>query len=74
MKILRTAGLILFLTGFLVFNTISFLGSYRLTETSVVASIADEQRRELFLLHARGILNKPFASNFRFVKALDSVF
>lgn len=74
MTTLKTLGLIIFTTGFLLFNATSFWASYQLTREVVQKEITDAGRQSAFFHHAGAVIGKTFTSNTAFVSALDHVF
>ncbi len=77
MKILKTIGLILFITGFVLLNSFFFLASYRLSSEQINARIADSEKNVLFNKAVKPLLNETVSSQFTFVsqlrKALNGV-
>jgi hypothetical protein len=49
MKILKLIGLVIFITGFFIFNASFFWASYKLTPEIVKEKITDERKQKLFL-------------------------
>lgn len=74
MKALKIFGLIIFLTGFFLFNATTFWATYRLTSDGVKENIEEQERYALFIEHASPLIGKTFTSNHRFVSALQEVF
>ena len=74
MKTLSITGLVIFLTGFVIFNISTFWASYTLTPDITEEKIEDPKKRELFLQHAAPVIAKTFTSNHDFVQALQNVF
>ena len=74
MKAIKISGLIVFVTGFFLFNATTFWAEYRLTHEVLQEKITDKNKRERFAGHASSILKKTFSSNHRFVSELDEVF
>lgn len=74
MKTLSITGLIMFLTGFIIFNISTLWASYTLTENIAGEKIDDPKKRGLFLRHADHIMAQTFTSNHDFVQALQKVF
>jgi ferredoxin-type protein NapH len=74
MKILKTFGLIMFLLGFMLFNALTFFGTYQLRHEIVNEKISDTTKRELFLKSSHDIIGKTFTTQFAFVSDLKSVF
>ncbi|MBP9926176.1 MAG: 4Fe-4S binding protein [Cyclobacteriaceae bacterium] len=74
MKTIKTVGLILFITGFCLFNGLFFSADYSLTKEIVIARIADEQKQELFLQSDSSLLNQNVGSVFSFVTRIKKTF
>lgn len=74
MKTLSITGLMMFLTGFIIFNISTFWASYTLTPDIAEEKIQDPKKRALFLQHAAPVITKTFSSNHDFVQALQNVF
>ena len=74
MKYIKTIGLILFVTGFAIFNFSFFWSSYELTPAIVKSQITDERKAILFIQEASDYLEKETSSNFEFVSQLHSTF
>lgn len=74
MKTLTITGLMMFLTGFIIFNISTLWASYTLTENIVGEKIDDPRKRDLFLQHADHLMAKTITSNHDFVQALQKVF
>lgn len=73
MKALKTLGLIFFLLGFILFNALIFLGTFRLRPEIVASAITDAKKRELFVANSDEILDKTFSSQFEFAANVRSV-
>lgn len=73
-KTMRVTGLILFVSGFLLFNLLFFIESYRLTEADARNQIQDNRKAALFLQHAQPIIGVTYRSQFEFVRELDHIF
>ena len=74
MKYIKTLGLILFITGFAIFNFSFFWASYTLTPEIAKEKITDSRKAELFLQLATDLINQRTASNFTFVSQLNKIF
>lgn len=74
MKTITITGLALFVAGFILFNAIPFWAEFRLTPEVVKEKIADEKKSNLFLRHARPVIDRTFTSSHSFVSGLDHVF
>ncbi|HEX6890619.1 MAG TPA: 4Fe-4S binding protein [Chryseolinea sp.] len=74
MNILKTFGLIIFLSGFLLFNALIFFGTYQLRHEIVNEKISDTTKRELFLKSSQDFIGKTFTTQFAFVSNLKAVF
>ena len=74
MKQIKTIGLLLFITGFAIFNISFFLSSYRLTPEIVKSQISDEKKANALLFEADKIIIEETSSNFTFVAELSSAF
>ena len=74
MNSVRIFGLILFLTGFFIFNASFFWADFRLTTSIVDEKISDTTKREIFLSKASSLLNQTLGSNFHFVNELTNIF
>jgi len=74
MKILKTIGLVLFILGFVLFNSFFFLASYRLTAEQVNEKITDTGKNVLFNEAVKPLLNESVSSQFAFVSKLKKVF
>ncbi len=73
-KAVKAFGLILFLTGFILFNSIFFFGTYNLRNESVQFRISDESRREIFLYSAQSLMIEKHSSVFKFINELHHTF
>ena len=74
MKYLKTIGLVLFITGFTIFNISFFWSSYQLTPEIVKNKISDEKKATTLLQEAKGIIGSETSSNFKFVEKLSAAF
>ena len=74
MKYIKPIGLLLFLTGFTLFNFSFFWASYTLTPEIIKEKITDPRKAELFSQSANGLINKNTSSNFTFVSELTKIF
>lgn len=73
-KSIKTIGLILFVAGFLLFNSLFFLSSFTLTEEIIRARIADSAKRELFLNASASLINQTKPNSFYFIDELKQIF
>ena len=74
MRIIKTAGLLLFLGGFVLFNAATFLAEYKLTAEIIEEKIPDIKKQKLFAEHSGSIVDKTFSSSWSFVSALQETF
>jgi ferredoxin-type protein NapH len=74
MKLIKIVGLILFITGFFIFNTLFFYSKYQLTESVIKNTITDSTKAALFTAVSAPYLNQEEGSSFSFVSDLKSVF
>jgi ferredoxin-type protein NapH len=74
MKFLKLFGLIIFITGFFIFNASIFWADYTLTRNIVEEKVADSTKRKVFLSEASLLLDREVGSNFEFVKQLSLIF
>lgn len=74
MKFLKLFGLIIFLTGFFIFNASFFWADYTLTRNIVEEKIADSTKRKVFLSEASSLFDREVKSNFEFVRQLSLIF
>ena len=74
MKAIKIFGLVVFLTGFLLFNAVPFLADYQLTNEIVQARITDPEKQALFLRHAEPVIDFYITSGHRFVQSLEDIF
>ena len=74
MKFVKAIGLVLFITGFAIFNLSFFWSSYRLTPEIVHSTISDEKKADAFLLETEGINGIRISSNFKLAAELSSAF
>jgi len=74
MKAIKLFGLLVFIIGFILFNVVFFLASYRLTPEAINAKISDTSKRELFLSVSSDIQEQEFTSSFSFVSELKKLF
>lgn len=74
MRTLGISGLIMFIAGFLLFNIVPFLTSYRLTEEVLATRISDKEKQNLFARHAGAMIGETFPTSHSFVSALQDVF
>jgi ferredoxin-type protein NapH len=74
MTSVRVIGLLLFLSGFFIFNASFFWADYKLTKAIVEEKITDESKRKLFLSTGSSLLDQSVESNFSFVNELSKIF
>ncbi|MBL7857970.1 MAG: 4Fe-4S binding protein [Cyclobacteriaceae bacterium] len=74
MKAVKLTGLLIFLTGFAIFNSLFFVGDYYLTPETAQRIIANPSREELFNAEAAKLFNTTVESNVTFVKRLTEIF
>lgn len=74
MNLLKTSGLFLFLTGFVVFNISFFWSGYKLTPEIVRSKITEQRKSEALLGEAGSLTGSTTASSFKFVDGLSSAF
>lgn len=74
MKITKTIGLILFICGFTLFNSLLFWGSYRMTPGQVNKLISDRKKNALFTAQAAPLFEDITSSQFTFVSKLRGIF
>lgn len=74
MRAIKIIGLLIFITGFLIFNSAYFAGSYVMTKGIVASKIQDASKQKLFLDEAGPLLDQTIRSNHVFVSALSQVF
>ncbi len=74
MKFIKVIGLLLFISGFFIFNASFFWASYTLTPQVVKEKITEPQKQKLFLSEASPILNREIDSNSGFIHQLSSIF
>lgn len=74
MKAIKLFGLLIFIIGFILFNIVFLLASYRLTPEAINAKISDTSKRELFLSASSDIQEQAFTSSFSFVSELKKLF
>lgn len=74
MRTIKTIGLLLFITGFILFNAVFFLSGYTLTPEIIREQITDESKQKIFIREAAQLLNQTYNSNFSFVPSLSDVF
>ena len=73
-KAVKISGLLIFLTGFFLFNAIFFFSDYVLTESIVKKEIREAEKTNLFLEECSSLLEKRIESTYDFTKRLDAVF
>ena len=71
---LKLIGLIIFVSGFILFNVTTFWADYVLTFEIIDQKLPDANKRELFKEHAGAIIGKRFSTSHQFVAALEDVF
>ncbi|MCU0419362.1 MAG: 4Fe-4S binding protein [Cyclobacteriaceae bacterium] len=74
MKTIKTAGIVIFLIGFALFNALFFGGRYTLTADVIRQHVADPAKADLLQQHSEGLLHVAHGSSFSFVSALHSTF
>ena len=74
MRIIKIAGLLIFLAGFVLFNAATFLAEYRLTAQIIREKITDVKKQELFRQHSGSMVDTTFSSSRSFVSALQGTF
>ena len=74
MKIIKTIGLILFICGFTLFNSLLFRASYRMTPGQVDKLISDRKKNALFTAQAAPLFEDITSSQFTFVSKLRGIF
>lgn len=74
MRIIKITGLLVFITGFIIFNVSFFWANYTLTTEIVKQKLTDEEKQHLFLSASSGITDHETHSVFRFVSSLSDVF
>lgn len=74
MKIIKTGGLFLFIAGFVLFNTLLFWASYKLTPEQVDERITDPGKNDLFKSESSALFDVPVTSQFTFVSGIQEVF
>lgn len=74
MKVIKIIGLCLFITGFVIFNTLFFSARYKLTEPGIKNTFNDTTRAALFLEASSAMLNQEVGSVFSFVPEVKKVF
>ena len=74
MKSLKILGLVLFMTGFFLFNASFFWADYKLDRSAIDKEVRDSIKRQLFLSHASPLLDREINSNFAFVAKLSKIF
>ncbi len=73
MKAVKLLGLVLFITGFTIFNATFFTADYRLNETILSNQFNDESKVDIFKKHT-DLVDKSVGSNFDFVNGLGETF
>ena len=74
MRLIRITGLLIFLAGFILFNSATFLAHYQLTKSIVKKHIPDNNKQKLFIQFSGSLTDKTFYSSHAFVSALQEVF
>jgi ferredoxin-type protein NapH len=74
MKVIKTVGLVFFIIGFLIFNTLFFNAKYVLTESAIEDAFSDTTKSSLFSEASSPILNQKEGSVFSFVSDIKKVF
>ena len=73
-RVIRVLGLLLFASGFILFNSLIFLGSHRFSREIVQHQIQNEIQRNHFIKTAAALFEQPRQSNATFVRELNVVF
>jgi ferredoxin-type protein NapH len=73
-KAIKISGLLIFLIGFSLFNTLFFVGDYTLTQSIVEQQIRDENKASLFLNESSFLVGKTIETSYDFVNGLSAVF
>jgi len=71
MKILKSTGLLLFVSGFFLFNLTFFLEDYRLTKSKAMEVVTVE-KQSIFLEQTAFLLDQTYRFNFQFISDLRS--
>lgn len=74
MQAIKTFGLVLFIGGFILFNGIFFLSTYRLTTEIIRAKMNDQEKQELFISKSKESLSHDYGNSFEYVVMLDQTF
>ncbi len=74
MRVIKLVGLGLFVTGFVIFNTLFFNATYVLTESVIEDTFRDSAKASLFLQSSSTMLNQKDGSVFSFVSDLKKIF
>jgi ferredoxin-type protein NapH len=74
MKHLKLIGLLLFLSGFALFNISFFWSSYQLTPEIVRAQINDDAKANALIQSTQEIIGINISSNFQFIEKLSGAF
>ena len=74
MKAMKTIGLVLFITGFALFNVSFFWSSYQLSPEIIQLKVSDQKKAGLLINETSAIISTKFSSNFEFVSQLHTVF
>jgi ferredoxin-type protein NapH len=74
MKFTKLIGLTLFLAGFLLFNSLFFVGDFRLTRNIVHEQIRDKKKADLFVQTAGDLVGQTISSSAVFVEGLNRTF
>ncbi|MBY0435752.1 MAG: 4Fe-4S binding protein, partial [Cyclobacteriaceae bacterium] len=74
MKVVKVVGLLLFITGFAIFNVSFFWSDYALTDEVIAEHVSDPAKAALLKQEANEVVGKRISSNFGFVAILHSLF
>ncbi len=74
MKMIKVFGLSLFVTGFVIFNTLFFSADYVLTESVIENTFPDSAKAAIFMEASSEILTQEDGSVFSFVAGLKGIF
>lgn len=72
-SIIKTAGLLLFIIGFGIFNFSFFTADYTLDESTLSEQL-NQSQKDAFIAHGESMLNRSYKSNFAFINQLEQVF
>ena len=71
---MKTIGLVLFITGFALFNVSFFWSSYQLSPEIIQLKVSDQKKAGLLINETSSIISTKFSSNFEFVGQLHAAF